>query len=89
MIDVDDSEEIPYIQQYVIATSTRIRAYQCPPKVTQPTKTMSIWNLSRYWRRFLTVFPLGGLEMVAKETIVDGRRTEFTIIALVAAVSCF
>ena len=42
VIDVDDSEEILYIQQHLVATSTKSRAYQCPPKATQSPKTMSI-----------------------------------------------
>ena len=89
MIDVDDSEDIPYSQKYLVATSTKIRAYWCPPKATQSPKTMYIWTLSSYWRRFLLVFFLGGLAMVAKETIVDRIRPEFTKLALVAAVRCF
>ena len=35
------------------------------------------------------VFPLGGLEMVAKEPMFYGRIPEFTRLALVAAVRCF
>ena len=89
VIDVDDSEDILYNQHYLVATSTRSRAYQLPPKATQSPKTMSIWNFSRYWRRFLMGFTLGGLAMVEKKPIVDGRRTDFTRLALVAAVSCF
>ena len=73
--DVDVSDNILYIQLFLLRTSTRSRTYWCPPKATQLPNTMSIWNLSRYWRRFLMVFPLGGLATVAKETIVDGRRT--------------
>ena len=72
-----------------MATSTRSRAYRCPHKATQSPNTMSIWNFSRYWRRFLMGFPLGGLKMVAKEPMVDGRRPDFTRPALVAAVRCF
>ena len=52
------------------------------PKAIKSPKTMSIWNFSRYWRHFLIVLPLGGLVMVAKETIVDGRRPELTRLAL-------
>ena len=89
MIDVDDSEDIPYSQKYLVATSTKIRAYRCPPKATQSPKNMYIWTLSSYWRRFFLVFSLGGLAMVAKETIVDRIRPEFTKLALVAAVRCF
>ena len=35
------------------------------------------------------VFPLGGSTMVAKDPIVDGRRSEFTRLALVSAVRYF
>ena len=35
VIDVDDIYEIPYIQQYLVDTSTKSRAYRCPPKSTQ------------------------------------------------------
>ena len=48
VIDVDDSEDIPYSQQYLVSTSTKSRAYRCPPKATHSPKTMSIWNFSRY-----------------------------------------
>ena len=89
VIEVDDSEDIPYIHQYLVATSTISRAYQCPPKVKQSPKNISIWTLSRYWLSFLMGFPLGGLAMEAKEPIVDGRRPDFTRLALVAAVRCF
>ena len=89
VIDVYDSEDIPYSQQYLVATSTSSRAYRCPPKATQSPKTMSILNFSRYWCRFFMGFPLGGLEMAAKEMIFDKRRTEFTRLALVAAARRF
>ena len=89
VIDVDDSDDIPYSQQYLLSTSTKIRAYQCPPMATQSPKTMSIWNFLRYWCRFLIVFPLVGFLIVAKEPIVDGRRPEFTILALVSVVRFF
>ena len=88
-IAVDDSEDIPYSQQCLVATSTRIMAYWCPPKAKLSPKTMSIWNFSRYWRYLFMVFTLGGLSMVEKEPIVDVRRPEFTRLALVAALSCF
>ena len=86
MIDVDDRYGIPYIHQYLVATSNKRREYQFPPKATQSPKTMYIWTFSRYWRRFLIVFPLLGLLIVAKEPIVDGRRPYLTRLALVAAV---
>ena len=89
VMDVYDRDCIPYSQQYLVDTPTKSRAYRCPPKAAQSPKTMSIWNLSRYWCRFLVVFPLGGLVVMAKDTIVDGRRPELTRLALVAAVRCF
>ena len=89
VIDVDYSEDIPYSQQYLVATSTKLRTYWCPPKAKQSPKTMSIWTLSRYWRHFLMVLPLGLLAMVAKEPIVDRRRPDFIRLALVATVRCF
>ena len=89
VMDVDDREDIPYNQQYIVDTSTKIRTYRCPPKATQSPKTMSIWNFLRYWCRFLIVFPLVGFLIVAKEPIVDGRRPEFTILALVSVVRFF
>ena len=89
IIDMDDSDNIPYIQQYLVSTSTRSRAYWCPPKATQSPKTMSIWTLYRNWRLFLMGFPLGGLEIVAKEPMVDGSRPELTRLAFVSAVICF
>ena len=89
VIEVDDSEDIPYSQQYLVVTSTRSRAYLCPPKETQSPKTMSIWNFSRYWCFFLMGFTLGGFTMVTKEPKVDGRRPEFIRLALVAELRCF
>ena len=89
VIYVDDSDNTPYSQQYLVDTSTMSRAYQCPPKATESPNIMFIWTLSRYWRCFLMGFPLGGLEMVSNEPIIDGRRPEFTRLALVAAVRCF
>ena len=74
VMDVYDNYNIPHIQQYLVATSTNIRAYLCPPEAIQSPKTMSIWTLSRNWRRFLMGFNLGGLAIVAKEPIVDGIR---------------
>ena len=56
---------------------------------TAITKNISIWDLSRYWRCYLIVLPLGGLAIVEKETIFDGTRTDFTRLVLVAAVKCF
>ena len=47
VIDVDDSKDIPYIQQYLVATSTKSRAYQLTPKATHSPKTMYIRTLSR------------------------------------------
>ena len=88
VMDVDDRDNILYIQQYLLDTSTKMRAYQCPPKATQSPNTMFIWTLSRYWIRFFIVFPLGGLVIVAKETIVDGRRHELTRLASVAMLRC-
>ena len=84
-----DIEDIPYSQQYIVATSTKIRAYQYSPKVTQSPKTTSICNLSRYCYRFLMVFILGRLAMISKEPIVDRKGTEFIRLAFVAAVRCF
>ena len=49
---------------------------------------MSIWKFWRYCHWFLIVFSLGGLSIVAKEPIFDGRRPELTRLALVAAVRC-
>ena len=89
VIDMDNSEDIPYSQQYLVSTSTRSRAYWCPHKATQSQKTISVWNFSMYWRRLLVGCSLGGLAMVAKETIFDVRRPDFTTLALVAAVRCF
>ena len=86
---MDDNEDIPYSQHNLVATSTKSREYQCPSKASQSPKTMYVCNLSRYWRRFWMGFPLGGFEIVAKESIVDGIRPEFTRLALVAAVRCF
>ena len=43
VIDVEDKDEITYNQQYIVATSTKRREYQFPPKATQPPNTMSIW----------------------------------------------
>ena len=50
---------------------------------------MSIWTLSRYWLRLFIAFTLGGLAMVVKEPIVDGRIPDLTRLALVAAVRFF
>ena len=50
---------------------------------------MSIWTFSRYWRWQLMRFPLGVLDILEKEPMVDGKRPEFTIIAFVAAVRLF
>ena len=86
VMDVEDKYDIPYNQQYIVATSTKSRSDQFPPKATQSPKTMSIWYFLRYWRRFLIVFHLGGLAIVSKEPIIDGRIPELTILALVAAV---
>ena len=77
VIDVDDSEDIPYSKHYLVATSTKSRAYQWPPKATQSPKTMSIWIFSWYWRRFLMVFPLGVPAIISKEPIVDRGIPEF------------
>ena len=57
VIDVDDNDVISYNQHYLVATSTSSRAYVWPPKATQSKNTMSIWNLSRNWLRFLMGFP--------------------------------
>ena len=86
---MDDSDDIPYIQHYLVATSTISRAYRCPPNATQSPETMSIWNFSRYWHRFLMGFPLEGLAMVANERMVDGIIPEFNRLALVSEVICF
>ena len=86
---MDDSEDTPYSQQYLVATSTKSWAYQCPHNATQSPKTMSIWILYKYWRLFLTVFPLGGLAIVENEPILDGRRPKFTKLSLVPVVICF
>ena len=50
---------------------------------------MSLWNLSSNYLRFLVCFPFAGFAIVAKETMVDGSRLEFTKLAFVAAVRCF
>ena len=42
-----------------------------------------------YWRRLLVGCSLGGLAMVAKETIFDVIRPDFTTLALVSAERCF
>ena len=42
VIDVEDKYDNPYIQMYLVATSTKSRAQQCHPKATQRPKTMSI-----------------------------------------------
>ena len=57
VIDVDDRDNIPYSQKYLVATSNKMRAHRCPLKATQSPKTMSIWKFSRYWRCFLIVLP--------------------------------
>ena len=88
-MDVDDRDDIPYIEQYLVATSTKSMAYRCSPKATQSPNTIYVWKLSRYWRRFLIDFPLVGLAIVAKEPLVDGRRSELTRLALVAVVRFF
>ena len=72
VIDVDDNDDTPKSQQYLVATSISSKAYQCPPKAKQSPKTMFIWTLSGNWRRFLMSFTLEGLEIVAKEPMVDG-----------------
>ena len=89
VMDIDDRYYTPHNQQYLVATSTKSRVRRCPPKATQSPNTMYIWTLSRYQRRFFIGFPSGGLEMLAKETIVERRRPDSTRIALVAAVRCF
>ena len=66
VIDVYDSEDILYIQQYLVATSTWSRTYWWPPKTTQSQKNMSIWTFSRYWTWFFIGFTSGGLAMVEK-----------------------
>ena len=60
-----------------------------PPKDTKSPNTISVCTLSRYWRCFLIVFPLRVLVIVANKLIVDGRRPQFTRLALVSAVRCF
>ena len=50
---------------------------------------MFIWTFSGNWRRFLMVFPLWGLAILAKESMIEESRTEFTSLELVAAVICF
>ena len=47
VMDVEDRDDIPYNQQYRVDTSTKSRAYQCPPKATQSPKTIYIWKFSR------------------------------------------
>ena len=86
VMDVEDKDNITWSQQYLVATSTMSMAYQCPPKATQSPKTMFMWILSRYFRCFLSGFPFGRLVIVAKNTIVEGRITELTRLALVITV---
>ena len=50
---------------------------------------MYIRTFSRYCRRFLIVFPLGELAIVAKDMIFDGIGLELKGLALVAAVRYF
>ena len=84
-----DNDDIPFIQEYPVATSTSNRAQRCPPKATQSSNTMYMWTFSRNWLRFLMGFPLEGFSIVAKEPMVDGSRPEFTKLAFVAVVRCF
>ena len=74
VIYVDDKYDIRYNQQYLVATSNSNKAQWCPLKATQLPKTMSIWTLSRNYLSFLIGFIFAGFAIVAKETVVDGRR---------------
>ena len=42
VMDAYDRNDIPYIHQYIVAKSTKRRAYRYPPKGTQSPKTMSV-----------------------------------------------
>ena len=46
-------------------------------------QVMYMWTLSRYFRRFLSGFFFGGLGIVAKDLIVEGRIPELTRLELV------
>ena len=63
----------PYIQQYLVATTTSRRAYLNPPSNRQSPKTMSRWTLSRYFLRFLIGLPRAGWVSVAKSPRVSGK----------------
>ena len=71
VMDVEDKYDIPYNQQYIVATSTKSRSDQFPPKATQSPKTMSILTLLRYCNCFFIGFPLGGLDVFVKEPMAD------------------
>ena len=86
VIDVDDKDDIPYNQQYIVAESTSNNVQRCPPNAMQPPKTMSIWTLSRNCLRFLIGLTFARFSIVAKEPMVDGSRPDFTKLAFVAAV---
>ena len=59
VMDVEDKNDIPYNQQYLVPTSTKCRAYQFPPKATYSPKTMSIWTFSRCCHCLFIGFLLG------------------------------
>ena len=67
--------------------STNSREYQHPSKVTHSPKTVSMRTVSRYFQHFLSGFPVGGLVIATKDPIVEGRISELTRLALVAALS--
>ena len=66
VIDIEDKDDIIYSQQYLVATSTKTRAYQFPPNATHSPKTMSTWKLSRYLWHFFIGFPLGVIIYIYK-----------------------
>ena len=86
MIEAEDKEDMTYNQQYLMFTSKRRRAYRCPPRATQSSKTMSIWTLSNYFRRFLMDFLFGGFGIVAKDPIVEVIIPELTRLEFLAEV---
>ena len=77
---------MPYNKQYLVATSTSRKAYICTFRDTYSPKMMSIWTLYKYFLRLSMDFPFGGFSIVAKDPIVEGRRTELTRLEFVAEV---
>ena len=66
VIDIEDKDDIIYSQQYLVATSTKTRAYQFPPNATHSPNTVSTWKLSRYLWHFFIGFPLGVIIYIYK-----------------------